>query len=234
MLVDRRPAGRRRAPAGSRRGRRDAGVVPPAAAGRARARRTGAAARRCAARSHSRRAAPRRALRLRPRGSAPCSRASSTLRSQRRRERAKSSAARASASSPGPRRSRAGELGSELIRHPPRALPVAPREAHDVAVEALERALRRARPATGRAPRRGARSWVRRASVPSCCARAARALGGHHHELVPAQQHLDAVEVGELGEALAQLLQVGHRREAYAQPVSPGPAPGPIGQNCRG
>ncbi len=38
---------------------------------------------------------------------------------------------------------------------------------------------------------------------PELLGAAGRALGGHHHELVPAEQHLDGVEVDEFGEAVA-------------------------------
>jgi len=57
-----------------------------------------------------------------------------------------------------------------------------------------------------------------------------RALAGHHHELVPHGEHLDRVEVGQLGQAVAQLLDLVqahghlHRGERLGHAVDPADA----------
>ncbi len=107
-------------------------------------------------------------------------------------------------------------LDGKLVGDAARALPVAARQAHDVAIQLIERrASLAASISSSQSPisLAVARSCVRRASVPSCCARAGRALGGHHHELIPAAQHPDRGEIGELGHATTQLLEGLHRLE---------------------
>ncbi len=125
----------------------------------------------------------------------PYARASSTLRSSAGANAAKSSFARAMLPALLAVGARSRALDRELFRHAARALPVAARQAHDVAIELVERPppRRAASISSSHSPISAAvaRSWVRRASVPSCCARAGAALGGHHHQLVPAGEHLD-------------------------------------------
>jgi hypothetical protein len=81
------------------------------------------------------------------------------------------------------------ELGGKLDRNAPRALPVAPREAHDVRVEAVERrVVELGQPFADLFARR---AFVRQPRERAELLRARRrTLGGHHHELIPRGEHL--------------------------------------------
>ena len=117
---------------------------------------------------------------------------------------------------------RSRELRGELVRHPPRALPVAPGEAHDVPIERLQLGVGElAQPFADVLRRRALVAKTReRAELRRTCRRAVR---GHHHELVPPEQHLDRAQVRQLGQALAQ---ISHRLHP-PQPMHDRPRPGP-------
>ncbi len=104
------------------------------------------------------------------------------------------------------------EFGGELLGHPPGALPVTPRDAHDVAVELLERLpVELLQP---RAELLGGRPFVGQSRErPQLLRARRRALAGHHHELVPGGQHAQRGQVGQLGHALAQLFEGAHAQK---------------------
>ena len=110
---------------------------------------------------------------------------------------------------------RARPFGGELLGDAPRALPVAARDARDVAVDLVE--LRDFAALDLREPladlRRGRALVGQPRERPELLRPCRRAVGGHHHQLVPIAQHADRGEIRELGHARMQLLQGLHALE---------------------
>ncbi len=90
-----------------------------------------------------------------------------------------------------------GAFDRELVGHAPRALPVAARDAHEVAIELVEVRCRGIDLLEPLADLRAGGALVGEARERSKLVRARRrAGGGHHHQLIPAGEHLDGAEIG--------------------------------------
>ena len=127
-----------------------------------------------------------------------------------------------------------GELGSELVRYAPSPLPVPPREPDDVGLEPLE--LGPVELVQPFAELLVARAFVVHPGDRGDLLRACPGtVGGHHHQLVPAEQHLHAFEVGQLAGPLAELLKSGHAGRGYAEHPAPSPTVSetPVGRRHR-
>ena len=122
---------------------------------------------------------------------------------------------------------RARELGGELLGNPPGALPVAPREPHDVALDALQLGSRRAPPAIRPSCSSRGEFVVQAGERGELLRAGAGPLGGHHHQLVPARAASARIRGRRArAVALAELLQARHgRRGVCGTPAPPGLSP---------
>ena len=99
---------------------------------------------------------------------------------------------------------RVRELARELVRDLARPLPVAPREAHDVALALTElRVIELLEPPAELRRRRALVCQAR--DCPELVRACRAAFARHHHELVPLRERLQRVEIRKLGDALEQL-----------------------------